>query len=81
MLLLLTKNGANVDIQDSEGYAPLHNAAWHNKSELLKHLIDCGARVNIQDSTGSTPLRKAAYKGHNESVRFLLGEFTVQQQC
>ncbi|XP_067941547.1 serine/threonine-protein phosphatase 6 regulatory ankyrin repeat subunit A-like isoform X1 [Watersipora subatra] len=69
---ILAKNGANVNIADIESYTPLHNAAWHSKTELIRQLLANGAKVNAQDSTGSTPLRKAAYRGHIDSVKQLL---------
>lgn len=74
MVALLAKNGANPNIQDTDGYTPMHNAAWHNKTELIRQLLSSGAKINIQDSTGSTPLRKAAYKGQADAVKHLLGK-------
>lgn len=35
---------------------PLHEAAWHGKSGMVKLLIDNGADVHAQDSNGNTPL-------------------------
>jgi len=73
IVTLLAKNGGNPNTADLEGYTPLHNAAWHNKLELIRYLISYGAKINVQESTGSTPLRKAAYRGHLEAAKMLLG--------
>ena len=66
----------------------MHNAAWHNKIELIRQLLSFGAKINVQDITGSTPLRKAAYKGQADAVKHLLSkllsyiiiEFIIVQQ-
>ena len=74
MASVLAKSGANPNIQDVEGYTPMHNAAWHNKIELIRQLLSFGAKINVQDITGSTPLRKSAYKGQADAVKHLLSK-------
>ncbi|KAK9885307.1 hypothetical protein WA026_010801 [Henosepilachna vigintioctopunctata] len=38
----------NINICNTEGYAPLHVASQYGKSKILRVLLDCGANVNIQ---------------------------------
>lgn len=74
---ILAKSGANPNLQDVDGYTPMHNAAWHNKTDLIRQLLTYGAKVNVQDITGSTPLRKAAYKGQADAVKHLLSKSCI----
>ncbi|MGL9757975.1 MAG: ankyrin repeat domain-containing protein [Wolbachia sp.] len=50
---LLIEKGANVNIRDNEGKAPLH---FVNHPYMAEMLLNKGAEVNIQDNEGRTPL-------------------------
>ncbi|KAG2049526.1 ankyrin, partial [Suillus hirtellus] len=44
---LLIKAGCPIDIEDGEGYTPLHLAIRHGSSNLLAHLIANGAHIPL----------------------------------
>jgi ankyrin repeat protein len=69
---MLIDAGANVNVQDDNGYAPLHVAAKYGNEEILRMLIDAGANVNVQSNTGWTPLHDVAYEGNVEIARILI---------
>ena len=52
LVLLLLKNGANMDIQDYNGATPLHYAIYKNTT--IQDLITYGADINKQDFNGDT---------------------------
>lgn len=56
-MVLLIKNCANVDVQDERhGRTALHWAAYHDKFEIVKLLVNKGADWNIKDRDGKTAL-------------------------
>ncbi|MDP1607837.1 MAG: ankyrin repeat domain-containing protein [Chlamydiales bacterium] len=60
VFLTLVKAGANVNLRDDRGVAPLHVAALQGKMRMLEILIEKGADINIQDVNGYTPIQYAA---------------------
>jgi ankyrin repeat protein len=56
MVRLLLKHGANVNIKDEYGYAPLHYAVESGDLRIVSILVDAGARTNVKDNDGDTPL-------------------------
>ncbi|KAG2138576.1 ankyrin repeat-containing domain protein [Suillus bovinus] len=44
---LLIEAGCPIDVEDYEGYTPLHLAIRHGSSNLLMHLIASGARIPL----------------------------------
>lgn len=58
----------------SDGWTPLHLAAFFGHSELASALLDRGADVNARSSNGlkNAPLHAAAAGGHSELVALLL---------
>ncbi len=68
---LLIKHGADVNVQDKDGYTHLHMAAYSTK-EVAKLLIDNGAKVNIKDSKGNTPAHYAAKMNKIEITNLLI---------
>jgi len=72
--LLLYNNGADINIQDKQGWTPLHWAARYGREATVELLLDKGADINIQDKQGWTPLHWAAYNGHEAIVQLLLAK-------
>ena len=73
-LTLLIKHGADVDLQDSDGYKALHFAVYSSdiSSEIFSCLIGIGADVNARTNNGVTPLMIAAEEGHINAVTSLV---------
>ncbi len=60
MLKYVLKCGADVDIQDSNGWTPLHYACDHGDLEVVKILINDGANLSKFSNTGFYPIHIAA---------------------
>ncbi|MGA2218396.1 MAG: ankyrin repeat domain-containing protein [Terracidiphilus sp.] len=70
---LLKVNPALVSSKDEKyGQTPLHVAAFNDRLEVAKLLIDNKADVNAVANNGSTPLHLAAAKGNKDIVELLL---------
>ena len=70
---ILLKNGANPNVWDDMGTAPLHGAARQNRAEIIEMLINAKADVNIKHkSSEETPLHYAASYNSLEAANVLL---------
>ncbi|GLC39901.1 Signal recognition particle 43 kDa protein, chloroplastic [Pleodorina starrii] len=49
---LLVEAGAEVDLQDREGFTPLHMAAGYMHTSTMAVLLEAGANPEIRDNTG-----------------------------
>ncbi|XP_011560093.3 ankyrin repeat domain-containing protein 49 [Plutella xylostella] len=56
---ILTSSPGLVHARDSDGYSPLHRAAYGNHLEALSYLLSVGAKVNLTTEVGWTPLHSA----------------------
>ena len=73
VLMVLIKDGADVNAKDTDGLIPLMSAARYNSNPaVLMVLIKAGADVNAKDTDGLTPLMSAA-KDHNPDGRRYYG--------
>jgi ankyrin repeat protein len=70
LVLQFVKKG-NIDIQDEDGYTPLHNAVSRKHHEVARVLIPL-ISINQQSKSGFTPLMNAAAYGDNKMVTMLL---------
>ena len=71
-LMLISSRGANVNVPDKEGAAPMHWAAHKGHLESVSLLHIQGANINAPDNEGGTPLHDAA-RGNNHAVaQFLI---------
>ncbi|XP_008413491.1 cyclin-dependent kinase 4 inhibitor D [Poecilia reticulata] len=68
---LLLEKGAEPNVQDKHGIAPVHDAAQTGFLETLQVLVEHGASVNIQDQNGALPIHIAIREGHRDVVEFL----------
>lgn len=65
--------GAVPNDPDPDGYTALHAAAFWNRLELVRLLMERRADVNARASNGCTPLHEAARLNSIEVARELLG--------
>lgn len=68
----LTQRGANPNIKDRKGIAPIQIAVTLGFVEGVETLIKAGADVEVSDSTGETPLIAAVHQRNIPLIRLLL---------
>ena len=68
----LLAQGADVNVQNSDGNTPLILAAWLGNMESARLLLDNGAAVAMVNHGGDDALAWAAEYGHGEMVELLL---------
>ncbi len=68
----LSQRGANPNIRDKRGVAPVQVAVTLGFVEGVEALIKAGAEININDSAGETPLISAVHRRDVPMVRLLL---------
>ncbi|XP_063832128.1 ankyrin repeat and SAM domain-containing protein 1A-like [Ostrinia nubilalis] len=66
------RRGAGVNVQDDNGYTPLHHACLNGHKEIVRMLLSVDASPCIADKRGATPLHLAAWKGESNIVAMLL---------
>jgi len=70
---VLLEAGADPNLTDRRGFAPLHIAAARDDAKIVQCLLDHGAAINVRThSDGRTPLMIAAAAGFAEMVELLL---------
>ena len=72
----LIRKGANVNVKDRWGWAPMSMAAYGGYPEIAKLLIEAGADLDYQDVDGDSPLDLATNKGHTPVVLVIQEEIT-----
>lgn len=68
---LLLEKGADPNVQDDHGIAPVHDAARTGFLDTLQVLVEHGASVNSPDRSGALPIHIAIREGHRHVVEFL----------
>ncbi|XP_061380809.1 uncharacterized protein LOC116774236 [Danaus plexippus] len=66
------RRGAGVNVQDDNGYTPLHHACLQGHKEIVSLLLNVGANPCVVDKMGATALHLASWKGDAETVAMLL---------
>ena len=70
----LLQRGADPNIRDNKGVAPLQLAANMGFIEGVEELIKRGANVDVSDRTGETPLMAAVHQRDVQMLRRLLAQ-------
>jgi ankyrin repeat protein len=68
----LVAEGVDVNVEDEDGWRPLHLAAFSGHVEVVTTLAELGAAVNAAAADGRKPLHLAAGNGHVEVTRTLV---------
>jgi ankyrin repeat protein len=71
---LLIANGANVNVQTSNGITMLLYALQEGKLDMAKILLNHNINVNAHTKNGMTALHYAASKGDQEIIRILIAK-------
>jgi uncharacterized protein len=72
IVISLIRAGADVNLKNVLGAAPMVYACKQGHIELVRVLIANGAKVNQKDNRGSTPLMYASYNGNLNIVKVLV---------
>ena len=69
----LIKRGFDINLQDENGWSPLHFACQAGSYECVKALLDAGAQIELKDKFGNTPLWRATFcsKGKGDIIKIL----------
>ncbi|XP_054707227.1 receptor-interacting serine/threonine-protein kinase 4-like [Uloborus diversus] len=70
--LLTKKDPKQMETVDERGWTPIHVAAAHGHTEVVKFLALEGAHLAALDPSSYTPLHLAAMNGHNPCLEVLL---------
>ena len=73
----LVEHGANIHLQDKNGFTCLHYASERGHVEVVSKLLAVGAKenpdyVNAPNHSGSTPLMVTCYNGHVNIATYLV---------
>lgn len=72
--LLNARWRADVNLQDSQGSAALHAAAYLGHAAVVQRLLEKGANVDLADGDGDTALAWAVERGHDAIAALLQGQ-------
>lgn len=72
MVALLLSYGADVNLEDEEGYTPLHYASMNGHDDAVQTLIEAGANLEMGDGFDRTPLTVAVLEWRFDVIRKLI---------
>ncbi len=70
----LISNGADINLEDNNVWAPLHYASMCGNLEVVKYLINKESDINEKNNKGNTPLHYASSEGQLELVKYLINK-------
>lgn len=69
---ILLKFGADVDLQNNEGFAALHLATFFDHYSVVEVLLENKGNANIKENFQCTPLHMAAQSNHTKIAKLLV---------
>ena len=72
VLQCLLDSGAQMDLQDHQGFSAMMFAALYNQAFAASLLLDAGARQDLRDNGGRTALHWATEAGNDTIEQLLL---------
>ena len=72
IVLLLLKNGAQIDAQDLEGNSALMEASWEGHVSVISTLLDNQANINLQENCQATLTAAGAVPGFDCDVTIVV---------
>ncbi|MCM2278087.1 MAG: ankyrin repeat domain-containing protein [Oligoflexia bacterium] len=74
LVALLAQSGADLNLQDRDGWTALMWAAWSGVPQVTARLLENGANLTHTDRQGNTALMIAVQRGNTEVVKALLAQ-------
>ena len=71
---LLDSGNADTNATQADGVTALHWAAWHDRADVAKHLLQRGAKADVENRYGIRPLMLACENTNGELVEVLLAK-------
>jgi ankyrin repeat protein len=71
---LLDSADVDIDAAQADGMTALHWAAWHDRADVARKLLDHGAKADVENRYGIRPLMVACENGNGELVEVLLAK-------
>ena len=72
LVQVLVGCGADVSVQDKNGWTPLHWASDLGREAMARTLVECGADMSARDEDGWAPLHRALDKGRVDVAQMLV---------
>lgn len=72
-VVVLVREGADLNFKNMSGETPMHAAASAGRVDILHYLHRKGARHNLRTSNGWLPIHHAVRFGHVAAAQFLIG--------
>lgn len=66
--------GADINIQTTDGHTLLIWVSLYNRLDITKLLVSRGAKINIQNKWGYTALFRAVLWGYHTTIEFLISK-------
>lgn len=68
---MLLFNNADVELEEENGFVPLHVACANGHKKVAEFLVKAGASISHNSKADITPIQLAAQNGHDEIVDIL----------
>ena len=75
MVAALLEAGIDINVKANDGSTPLHHAAFHGHTEVVKALLNAGANVDLADKNGVTALQDAIDKKKTDTAQVILNHY------